>query len=240
MIIIFWICVVFCFFYVIWFIIAFIAYLAECSRVPFDLSEAESEIVAGFTTEYSSIYFSVLILTEYINVIIGSVIIIILYNLTMFIINTFLYFIILFRCTFVRLKFDELLSISWNTFLLISFGLLLISIFNNNSFCQPNPRPQANANTVAVFFEGRHDSEDLKSINAGTSGTQNKSTDEIIEDMKLAGYIYEVSVTCDASIVNGGDRVDVLLQGSTDGCDGIYDFLGKLGYILLGAEYKKK
>ena len=37
----------------------------SCFRVPFDLLEAESELVAGFITEYSSIYFTLILLTEY-------------------------------------------------------------------------------------------------------------------------------------------------------------------------------
>ena len=43
----------------------FLSLLGESNRVPFDLSEAESELVAGFITEYSSIYFTLILLTEY-------------------------------------------------------------------------------------------------------------------------------------------------------------------------------
>jgi NADH-quinone oxidoreductase subunit H len=52
----------------------FLAVLAETNRVPFDLSESESELVAGFITEYSSVYYSIIVLTEYfMNLIIYSI-----------------------------------------------------------------------------------------------------------------------------------------------------------------------
>jgi len=47
----------------------FLLILGESNRVPFDLPEAESELVAGFITEYSSIYFTLILLTEYGNII---------------------------------------------------------------------------------------------------------------------------------------------------------------------------
>ncbi|MCP3678982.1 MAG: NADH-quinone oxidoreductase subunit H [Gammaproteobacteria bacterium] len=53
--------------------------LAELFRVPFDLSEAESELVAGFITEYASILFSLILLTEYTNIILMSFLMIIFF-----------------------------------------------------------------------------------------------------------------------------------------------------------------
>ena len=55
-----------------WFIliIFFISVLADSNRVPYDLPEAESELIAGFITEFSTIYFSLILLTEYTNIII--------------------------------------------------------------------------------------------------------------------------------------------------------------------------
>jgi len=55
-----------------------LAVLAETNRVPFDLSESESELVAGFITEYSSVYYSIIVLTEYANIIALSLVMIIM------------------------------------------------------------------------------------------------------------------------------------------------------------------
>jgi len=51
-------------------VIFFIAILAETQRVPFDLAEVESEIVAGFTTELIGILFSIIVIAEYASVVI--------------------------------------------------------------------------------------------------------------------------------------------------------------------------
>jgi NADH:ubiquinone oxidoreductase subunit H len=66
--------------------------IAELFRVPFDLPEAESELVAGFITEYASIIFSLIVLTEYINIILMLFLIIIL---------LFIYFLLIFNCVYL-------------------------------------------------------------------------------------------------------------------------------------------
>ena len=78
-----------------------ITILGDCNRTPFDLPEAESEIVAGFITEFSSIYFSIILLTEYGNIIVLCSLLIILFSCTT--ISFILYLIILL--------FDTLFSI---------------------------------------------------------------------------------------------------------------------------------
>nr|YP_009667700.1 NADH-plastoquinone oxidoreductase subunit 1 [Cololejeunea lanciloba]QCW58475.1 NADH-plastoquinone oxidoreductase subunit 1 [Cololejeunea lanciloba] len=61
------------------FIVFFIASLAECERLPFDLPEAEEELVAGYQTEYSGIKFAFFYLASYLNLLISSLFVTILY-----------------------------------------------------------------------------------------------------------------------------------------------------------------
>jgi len=63
------------------FILVFICILGESNRVPYDLPEAESELVAGFITEYSSLIFSLIIFTEYASIITVTFISIIVFSL---------------------------------------------------------------------------------------------------------------------------------------------------------------
>jgi NADH:ubiquinone oxidoreductase subunit H len=94
----------------LFFILFFITVLIETNRVPFDLPEPESELVAGFITEYSSVYYSIIILTEYANIIALSLFILINNSLTVEILLFILYITSLIRSTLVRLKFDELMN----------------------------------------------------------------------------------------------------------------------------------
>ena len=91
-------------------VIFFITLLGESNRVPYVLPEAESELVAGFIAEYSSILFSLIIFSEYAHIISVSFVIAALtcfnYDSMLFI----LYFVCLIRTTLNRFKFDELIS----------------------------------------------------------------------------------------------------------------------------------
>jgi NADH-quinone oxidoreductase subunit H len=136
-------------------IIAFITFIiavtAETNRAPFDLAEAESELTAGFHTEYSGMKFALFFLAEYVNVFIVCSIGAILFlggwmpfhignwkgfNQVMdYIPSTiwffgktfFLIFVIMwFRWTFPRLRIDQLLNLEWKYLLPISMINLLI------------------------------------------------------------------------------------------------------------------
>jgi len=139
---------------VIAFVIFIIAVTAETNRAPFDLAEAESELTAGFYTEYSGMKFALFFLAEYVNVFIVCAIGATLFlggwmplhfgtgnkfnevmdyipsSLWFFGKTFFLIFVIMwFRWTFPRLRIDQLLNLEWKYLLPISmFNLLLVTV----------------------------------------------------------------------------------------------------------------
>lgn len=113
-------------YYIIIYIIFFISILADCNRTPSDLPEAESELVAGFITEYSSIYFSIILLTEYGNIIVFIWFLMILFSITAFYFIFYLFIVCLIRSSFLRLKYDELMITAWIIILPFIFSILFI------------------------------------------------------------------------------------------------------------------
>jgi NADH-quinone oxidoreductase subunit H len=128
------------------FIIFFISGLAETNRLPFDLPEGESEIVAGYMVEYSSMSFALFFLGEYANMILVSAMTAILFLggwLPPFDIAPFnwipgpiwfalkiaaLLFVFLWvRGTFPRYRYDQLMRLGWKVFLPISLGWVILT-----------------------------------------------------------------------------------------------------------------
>ena len=139
---------------IIAFVIFLVAVTAETNRAPFDLAEAESELTAGFHTEYSGMKFALFFLAEYVNVFIVCAIGATLFlggwmpfhignwqgfnhvmdyipsSVWFFGKTFFLIFIVMwFRWTFPRLRIDQLLNLEWKYLLPISmFNILLVTL----------------------------------------------------------------------------------------------------------------
>lgn len=126
------------------FIVFFISGLAECNRVPFDLPEGESEIVAGFMVEYSSMSYAMFFLGEYANMTLMSAMTSILFLGGWMSPLPFLDFIpgpiwliikiclvmfvfIWVRATFPRFRYDQLMRLGWKVFLPLSMGWMVLT-----------------------------------------------------------------------------------------------------------------
>ena len=139
------------------FIFYFISILAETSRTPFDLQEAESELVAGFFTEHSSIIFVFFFLAEYSSIVLFSCITAILffggYNAPELFVNNslitlqpiilglktcvFCFLFVWFRATLPRLRYDQLIEFCWLNLLpvAVAFIILVPSILVSFDIC---------------------------------------------------------------------------------------------------------
>jgi len=137
------------------FLLFLITAFAETNRVPFDLPEAESELVAGYHTEYSGMKFAMFFMAEYTHMIVASSVIVALYfggwqvpflsqqemissvgqigafllSVISFSIKTgfFLFFFIWIRWTLPRFRFDQLINLGWKVLLPIAILNLLIT-----------------------------------------------------------------------------------------------------------------
>lgn len=129
------------------FIMFFISALAETNRAPFDLPEAEAELVSGYNVEYSGMSFAMFFLAEYANIIFMSFLTIIFffggefsffsftllpYYIEPQINYTFKVFLIMFlfvwvRVTLPRLRYDQLMIMGWKYILPLSLGILILT-----------------------------------------------------------------------------------------------------------------
>jgi NADH-quinone oxidoreductase subunit H len=121
------------------FVVFVVAGLAETRRLPFDLVEAESELVAGFHTEYSGMKFGMFFVGEYLGITLVSGLIATLFlggwlgpwlpGIVWFLIKLFLFiaFFILMRATFPRPRYDQLMEVGWKIMLPLTLVNLLVT-----------------------------------------------------------------------------------------------------------------
>lgn len=127
------------------FVMFSISMLAETNRHPFDLPEAEAELVSGYNVEYSAMTFALFFLGEYANMLLMSALISILFlggwlPPTSYLdwipgpiwlslkISLFVFFFIITRAALPRYRYDQLMFIGWKCFLPLSLGYLLFTI----------------------------------------------------------------------------------------------------------------
>jgi NADH-quinone oxidoreductase subunit H len=121
------------------FVLFMIAGIAETRRLPFDLTEAESELIAGFHAEYSGMKFGMFFVGEYLGVVLISAMLTVLYfggwlgpllpPVVWFVVKTFLFicFFILLRAGLPRPRFDQLMSWGWRWLLPLALANLLVT-----------------------------------------------------------------------------------------------------------------
>jgi NADH-quinone oxidoreductase subunit H len=132
------------------FVLLFIGGLAETNRAPFDLPEAEQELVAGFHTEYSGIRFALFFLAEYANMIVVSSMVTTLFmggwlapfpnvawlwflgfipGWIWFLLKTFtlLYVFVWIRGTLPRYRYDQLMSLGWKVFIPLAIANVVVT-----------------------------------------------------------------------------------------------------------------
>ena len=125
-------------------LIFFVSILAETNRVPFDLPEAEAELVAGYNVEYSAMGFAFFFLGEYSSIILMSSFFVTLFLggwlpvgpfwvlnyippifWLIFKINFILFLFIWIRAAYPRFRYDQLMRLGWKVFLPMSFAFFL-------------------------------------------------------------------------------------------------------------------
>jgi NADH-quinone oxidoreductase subunit H len=138
------------------FVLFLVAAFAETNRLPFDLPEAESELVAGFHVEYSSMKFALFFMAEYMSMLSASCLMVILFlggwlppplvgpwiegllpafaatylaPMAWFLLKVsfFMFLFVWVRWTFPRLRYDQLMALGWKVLLPLSIANVLIA-----------------------------------------------------------------------------------------------------------------
>jgi len=120
-------------------VLFFIAGIAETHRLPFDLPEAESELVAGYHAEYSGLKFGLFFVGEYLGITLVSALTVVLFfggwlgpwlpPLAWFALKTFLFIclFILIRASLPRPRYDQLMAFGWKVCLPLSLVNLVVT-----------------------------------------------------------------------------------------------------------------
>jgi NADH-quinone oxidoreductase subunit H len=134
------------------FFIFLVAAFAETNRLPFDLPEAESELIAGYHTEYSAMKFSLFFIAEYANMVTASALMVTLFfggwdvpftardnigpfsgwltllSLVIFLVKLlfFLFFFMWIRWTLPRFRYDQLMSLGWKIMLPLALAYIIV------------------------------------------------------------------------------------------------------------------
>jgi NADH-quinone oxidoreductase subunit H len=127
------------------FLVFLLAGIAETNRAPFDLPEAESELVGGYHTEYSGVKFALFFLAEYLNIITVSAVATTaflggpdgpkpdflpwLWPILWFLVKVyaFIFLFIWLRATLPRLRFDRLMSFGWKVLIPVAFAWVAVT-----------------------------------------------------------------------------------------------------------------
>ena len=121
------------------FVLFMTANMAEIGRNPFDIPEAPTEIVAGFQTEYSSVYFVLIYLGEFVHIFLGGAIVATIFlggpagpvlpGIVWFLLKIWAVFLLTqwFRSAIPRVRIDQLIEIGWKGLLVLSFVNLILT-----------------------------------------------------------------------------------------------------------------
>ena len=148
------------------FLIFLVAGIAETNRAPFDLPEAETELIAGFHTEYSGIRFAMFFLGEYVHIVAVSAMAVTLFfggwhgpifnfvpwmwPLVWFMLKTgfFVYLFVWLRATMPRLRYDRLMWLGWKRLIPVALGWIMFTAVVNTEGVSRGVR----LGTFAVLF----------------------------------------------------------------------------------------
>lgn len=121
------------------FVLFLISAFAETSRAPFDLPEAETELISGYSTEYTGMRWAMFVMSEYIHMVTASSMITLLYlggwngpflpPVVWFLLKTgvLLFFFMWVRATLPRLRYDRLMNFGWKVMLPLSIVNLIVT-----------------------------------------------------------------------------------------------------------------